>query len=242
LDAESRAANDHANLRIGVLRDCAFQFYYPENLQALSSTGAELVEISALDPVPAPTLDALYIGGGFPETHAEALASNSIFKRSLLEAITSGLPVYAECGGLMYLARKLTVDNNTYPMVGVFDVETVLERKPQGHGYMIVNVTAENPFFSVGSELRGHEFHYSFIPSSGIGSNSYAFKVIRGHGINGSLDGIFRYNALGTYLHLHALGTPEWAPAILNQAANYHKAFLSRTNGQNLSEKLLFKT
>ncbi|MFH0957312.1 MAG: cobyrinate a,c-diamide synthase [Pseudomonadota bacterium] len=240
-EKQSKVISEHENLKIGILRDSAFQFYYPENLQALTSTGASLVEITALEPRPLPPVDALYIGGGFPETHAEVLANNTIFKQSLLSAIKTGLPVYAECGGLMYLARQLTVDETTYPMVGVFDVETVLERRPQGHGYMVVNVVVANPFFPVGSVLKGHEFHYSFIPSEKISSNSYAFKVIRGHGINGSLDGIFRYRTLGTYLHLHSLGTPSWASAILKQAQTYHEMSFNYTNGQSLSENYSFK-
>lgn len=214
----------HVDLKIGVLRDSAFQFYYPENLSALSATGAKLVEISALESKPIPELDALYIGGGFPETHAECLAKNTVFKNSLFEAVESGLPVYAECGGLMYLARELTIDNTTYPMVGVFDVGTVLERVPQGHGYMTVEVVVHNPFFPVGSVFKGHEFHYSYIKSENVRRSSYAFKVIRGHGINGAYDGIFRNNALGTYLHLHALGAQEWAQHILNRAVQYHSA------------------
>ncbi len=214
----------HVDLKIGVLRDSAFQFYYPENLSALSATGAKLVEISALESKPIPELDALYIGGGFPETHAECLAKNTVFKNSLFEAVESGLPVYAECGGLMYLARELTIDNTTYPMVGVFDVGTVLERVPQGHGYMTVEVVVHNPFFPVGSVFKGHEFHYSYIQSENVRRSSYAFKVIRGHGINGAYDGIFRNNALGTYLHLHALGAQEWAQHILNRAVQYHSA------------------
>jgi len=225
---EHQSNRDHMRLKIGVLRDSAFQFYYPENLDALTRTGAELVEITALEARSIPAVDALYIGGGFPETHAERLAENTIFKKSLLEAVQKGLPVYAECGGLMYLARQLTIDETTYPMVGVFEVDTVLERRPQGHGYMMVDVVAQNPFFAVGSILKGHEFHYSYIRSDKVESSSYAFRVTRGHGINGAYDGIFRYNALGTYLHLHALGTPQWSTAILIQAAKYHKTCLAR--------------
>ncbi|MGC8660694.1 MAG: cobyrinate a,c-diamide synthase [Desulfomonilaceae bacterium] len=225
----------HNDITIGVLKDSAFQFYYPENLEALKASGAKLVEITALEAKPFPTVDALYIGGGFPETHAENLAKNTIFKESLYKAVESGLPVYAECGGLMYLAKELVIDNATFPMVGVFDVVTVLERRPQGHGYMTVEVTASNPFFEVGTVLSGHEFHYSYISAGKPDRNSYAFKVLRGHGINGSNDGIFRNNALGTYLHLHALGAREWAPNVLKLAAKYNK---SRKSGPTSNQKL----
>lgn len=211
-------------IRIGVIRDSAFQFYYPENLEALQHRGAEIVFLSALDPIELPDIDALYIGGGFPETHAERLANNSVFKKSLLEAVKNGLPVYAECGGLMYLCRSLCVDEKVYPMVGVFPVDTVLERKPQGLGYIKVEVDGPNPFYSKGQALTGHEFHYSTVRGLNMPGVSCAFRVLRGHGMDGLRDGICNYNALGTYLHLHALGEPRWAEAILTRAAEFKKA------------------
>lgn len=230
-------ACDHSGLRIGVLRDSAFQFYYPENIEALGGSGAQLVEISALDPVALPELDALYIGGGFPETHSERLAENEIFKRSLRRAVHNGLPVYAECGGLMYLSRNLHVDNHVYPMVGVFPVETVLERKPQGHGYMRAEVVAPNPFYPPGTVLTGHEFHYSYITGNDEADAEYVFKVLRGHGMNGARDGICTSNALGTYVHVHALGTRLWAKGILDRAAEYHAGQQAATNAATRSSR-----
>ncbi len=212
---------EHTCLKIGVLKDSAFQFYYPENLEALVHSGAELIEINSLEPKKLPVIDALYIGGGFPETHAERLSDNQVFRHSLRNAVENGLPVYAECGGLMYLSRSLTIDNNKYPMVGIFDIDAVLAMRPQGHGYIHVRTVRENPFFRVGSTLIGHEFHYSFISNSDTDSGSYAFEVLRGHGINGKNDGIFRKNALGTYVHIHATGEPWWAKGILNKAHDY---------------------
>jgi cobyrinic acid a,c-diamide synthase len=208
-------------LRVGVLKDSAFQFYYPENLEALSARGAKLVFISALLHEPLPELDALYIGGGFPETHAERLADNSTFKASLVKAAQNGLPIYAECGGLMYLSRNLRIDENVYPMVGVFPLETVLERKPQGHGYIEVESVGPNPFYRTGTVLKGHEFHYSYVTGLDAVEASYAFRVLRGHGMNGSRDGICAHNCLGTYVHVHALGEPLWAEGILKSALGY---------------------
>ena len=213
----------YAGLKIGVLKDSAFQFYYPENLEVLSATGAELVEISALEPMRLPPIDALYIGGGFPETHAGILAQNSVFKESIRDAVEGGLPVYAECGGLMYLSKSLRIDDRVYPMVGVFPVDTVLERKPQGHGYIHVEVSGINPFFQIGTSLTGHEFHYSYVTPIREHDASYAFKVLRGHGMDGMHDGICKYNALGTYVHLHALGAPLWADGILALAKDFSK-------------------
>jgi cobyrinic acid a,c-diamide synthase len=150
-------------LRIGVIKDSAFQFYYPENLEAIERAGARLIEFSALtDNLPS-DLSALYIGGGFPETHASALAANEALRHDIKRATEEGLPVYAECGGLMYLGEKLIWEGNEYPMVGIFPVVIGVSRKPQGHGYSIIEVDARNPFFRIGQVLRGHEFHYSHV-------------------------------------------------------------------------------
>lgn len=219
-DATSNATSE-SRVRIGVLKDSAFQFYYPENLEALSNGGAELVFISALVEREIPDLDGLYIGGGFPETHAEILARNEVFKKSLKDAVEKGLPVYAECGGLMYLSETLRIDENVYPMVGVFPLESVLERKPQGHGYIQVEVVERNPFYPKGTVLTGHEFHYSYVTGLDSPAASYAFRILRGHGMDGIRDGICYKNALGTYLHIHALGQPLWAKGIVQRAAGH---------------------
>ncbi len=208
-------------IRVGVLKDTAFQFYYPENLEALRAGGAELTEISALTCATLPELDALYIGGGFPETHARQLAENVGFKESIRRAVDQGLPVYAECGGLMYLSRDLVIDDKSYPMVGVLPVSTALERRPQGHGYIRVEVTGPNPFYPHRTILTGHEFHYSYV--TGLEGNDirYAFRVLRGHGIDGEVDGICVKNVLATYVHVHALGEPLWAEGLLRRAAQF---------------------
>lgn len=215
-------------VRIGIVKDSAFQFYYPENLEALQDAGAELVEVSALVREPLPEVDALYIGGGFPETHAEQLADNDVFKRSILAEARKGLPIYAECGGLMYLSRNLRIDEKTYPMVGVFPMDTALERKPQGLGYIRVEVTGPNPFYQRGAVLSGHEFHYSSAHEMDTRATACAFNVLRGHGIDGSRDGVSFMNALGTYVHLHALGEPRWADGMLRSALEFRSTRKNR--------------
>lgn len=216
-------------VRIGILRDSAFQFYYPENLEALEAQGAELVQINAFEFSPLPDIDALYIGGGFPETHAELLARNEVFRRSVRGAVSEGLPVYAECGGFMYLCRNLLVDEHTYPMAGVFPVDTVLRREPQGLGYVKVEVTGSNPFFPVGTVLNGHEFHYSSIAKTDRSQPRFAFRVLRGHGMGGQLDGMCTNNALGTYVHVHALGAPQWACRLVEKASEFRSERTNRT-------------
>lgn len=215
---EEAAAREFEGLRIGVLRDSAFQFYYPENLEALALGGARVVEFSALTSSELPELDGLYIGGGFPETHAEQLAANESLKISLQRAVEKGLPVYAECGGLMYLSHSLAIDDRVFPMAGILPVDTVLERMPQGHGYIRVEVNAANPFYPVGTVLTGHEFHYSYVTPLSGAEGRYVFHVVRGHGMDGAHDGLCTANVLGTYVHVHALGTPLWAEGLLKRA------------------------
>jgi cobyrinic acid a,c-diamide synthase len=145
---------------IGVIRDSAFQFYYPENLEALEQQGAHLVEINALeDPLLPTQLDGLYIGGGFPETHAKQLSENLSFRNAVKTAAQAGLPIYAECGGLMYLGEAIHTQGEKFPMVGLFPYEFIMGKRPQGHGYTILEVARDNPFFPAGTVLKGHEFH-----------------------------------------------------------------------------------
>ncbi len=208
-------------VRIGVIRDAAFQFYYHENIEALAESGAEIVEISAIEEKSLPDVDALYIGGGFPETQAGRLAENEGFRRSLREAAENGLPIYAECGGFIYLGESLTVGDTCYPMVGALPVSFGMEKRPQGHGYTILEVDGENPFYPVGMHLNGHEFHYCRILSRGEGSERTAFHVRRGTGMDGRRDGMIRKNILAGFTHVHALGTPQWAPALISAAGRY---------------------
>jgi cobyrinic acid a,c-diamide synthase len=206
-------------VRIGVLRDAAFSFYYPENLEALEAAGAELVSISPLADRTLPAIDALYAGGGFPEEHAAALAANQPMRAALAAAIADGLPTWAECGGLMYLARALVRDGSEYPMVGALPVVVEHTPRPQGHGYVAGTVDRANPFFDVGTRLTGHEFHYSRL--SGPFEGQSALRLERGAGVGGGRDGLTAGNVVATYLHLHALGTPAWAPGLVQAARRF---------------------
>ena len=209
------------SVTIGVFRDAAFQFYYPENLEALEREGANLMEISPLTQTELPDVDGLYIGGGFPETLAPALSENRQFRESVRRRVESGLPVYAECGGAVYLGEKLEYEAQEYPMVAVLPIEFGFQKKPQGHGYVELESVGDNPFYSVGESLRGHEFHYTFMRASDEAEFTYAFKVHRGVGFDGERDGICRYNVLACYTHVHALGTDSWAPAVVRAAARF---------------------
>jgi cobyrinic acid a,c-diamide synthase len=158
-DSEEYPEIIEKKINIGIIRDSAFQFYYQENIDALTRAGARLIEFSALtDDLPS-SIDALYIGGGFPETHASALSANTALREAIRKAGEDGLPIYAECGGLMYLAEELIWEGKRYPMVGIFPATIGVSGKPQGHGYTVLEVEKGNPFFAEGQILHGHEFH-----------------------------------------------------------------------------------
>lgn len=209
--------------RIGFIRDRSFWFYYPENLHQLELLGATLVEINAITDSTLPQLDALYVGGGFPETQASALADNQAFRDALRIEIEKGLPVYAECGGFMYMGKHLIVDGKKYPMVGALPVEFVLKNKPQGHGYTVLKVERGNPYYPVGEIVRGHEFHYSKAVIIGEDDVTFIFGVRRGSGVKDKKEGMLKKNLLGSYTHVHAAGNPFWAKNLFNAALNYKK-------------------
>ncbi|MBI3013723.1 MAG: cobyrinate a,c-diamide synthase [Candidatus Tectomicrobia bacterium] len=215
---EVKSLGSARGVRIGVVRDSAFTFYYPENLEALERLGATLVEINALTDPDLPPLDALYIGGGYPETHAGTLAANSGFRKALRREIEAGLPVIAECGGLIYLGEAMVMEGVAQPMVGVFPVTFELGSRPQGHGYTRVEVGETNPFFAAGTVLRGHEFRYSRVRGARPGALRMAFRMERGYGFDGKRDGLVYKNVLASFCHFHAGGTREWASALVRQA------------------------
>lgn len=208
-------------VRIGFLRDSAFSFYYPENLEALQELGAELVPLSSMESSELPEdLAALYIGGGFPETHGAAISRNRSFLGSLRHAAAAGLPIYAECGGLMLLCEAVVWRGNSYPMAGWLPFPVHMCETPQGHGYAELLVDRPNPFYPPGLSLRGHEFHYSTIVLPPEEPET-ACTVRRGTGCFRGRDGIVQANTWAGYIHIHASGTPEWAPALVQCARRF---------------------
>ncbi len=198
-------------VRIGILQDAAFQFYYSENLEALEKAGGELVLLNALSDSELPLLDGLYIGGGFPETNARGLAANKAFRQAVKEAAECGLPIYAECGGLMYLGSSIVLDGEEFPLVGVFPIRFGMSAKPQAHGYTIFQVDKDNPFYRPGTEVKGHEFRYSKILDWQGRPEQLVLKMVRGRGFINGRDGLTYKNVLALYTHIHADGTPQWA-------------------------------
>ncbi|EHQ90053.1 cobyrinate a,c-diamide synthase [Desulfosporosinus youngiae] len=210
--------------KIGIIQDAAFSFYYPENIEVLKALGAEVVPISALLDQQLPgDLDGLYIGGGFPEVFAAELEDNVSLRTDIRLAGEKGLPIYAECGGLMYLGRSIQTTSQSYEMVGLLPLDTKMESKPQGHGYTIMEANADQLWFDEKTEIKGHEFHNSRV----INLAPYAkfgLKVKRGYGIDGQHDGICYKNVFAAYNHIHALGCPEWAEGMIKLAAAYSQS------------------
>ncbi len=221
---------------IGVLRDQAFQFYYQENLEALENAGARLVTINALEAGELPQeLDGLYIGGGFPETSARQLADNVSFRESVRQRAEQGLPIYAECGGLIFLGRSIVLDSAEYPLAGVFPVTFGISKRPQAHGYSIFTVERENPYYPVGTRVRGHEFRYSTIERWDGDPGQLALRIERGTGFAKGRDGLMRNNVLALYTHVLAPGTPSWAPGLVRAAARYRRIREKATENEELS-------
>ncbi|MFO8056872.1 MAG: cobyrinate a,c-diamide synthase [bacterium] len=219
---ESRAGVSLSRgVKIGVVHDSAFPFYYPENLEALEREGAELIYLRAVDGGELPDIDALYVGGGFPETHAELLSGNHVFKRSLRERVESGLPVYAECGGAILLGRRIYYRERWYEMAGVLPLDFEFCDKPQGHGYTEWEIESENPFYEAGTRLRGHEFHYTRAVDFSPERLDTVCRVLRGSGFGDGREGVRVHNVAAFYGHVHALGSPEWARGLVKAAGFY---------------------
>jgi len=204
-------ARESPKVRIGVARDDAFCFYYADNLELLEEAGAELVEFSPLDGALPDDLGGLYIGGGYPELHAEALAANAAVRDAIREFAAAGRPVYAECGGLMYLADALHVEERTYPMCGVLPLET---RMPAPLQIAYVRVTTTGGLFGAGNEARGHVFHQSEIVGEPDVDCSYELETTRGERTR---EGFTAGNVLASYAHLHFASCPALPAAFVGR-------------------------
>ncbi len=210
--AQRRAATD---VRLGIARDAAFGFYYPGDLEALRAGGAELVTIDTLRDSALPDLDGLFLGGGFPEMHMEALAANASLRVAIRHAVDAGLPVYAECGGLMYLARRIRWGDSRAEMVGAIQADVVMRDRPQGRGYVILEETGKGPWPDSGSAtIHAHEFHHSELENCAPGVE-FAYRVVRGNGVDGKHDGIVHRNVLASYAHLRDTAANHWTKRFL---------------------------
>ena len=198
---------------IGIARDAAFGFYYPGDLEALEAAGAELHVFDALRDQRLPEMDGLFIGGGFPETHMAALEANAALRGELRAAIERGLPVYAECGGLMYLARGIEWQGERREMTGALPADVVMHERPQGRGYVRLRETAQAPWplaAGGGADIAAHEFHHSTLVNLDP-AVPFAYEVLRGAGVDGRHDGLVWRNVLAQYAHQRDTAANPWA-------------------------------
>lgn len=198
-------------IKLGIARDAAFGFYYPDDLEALQRAGAQLIPINTLRDEHLPDIDGLFIGGGFPETHMAALEANTSLRSALRAAIDRGLPTYAECGGLMYLARSIRWKEHAHAMVGVIPGDVVMHAAPQGRGYVRLRENGEHLWpRGTDGDIAAHEFHYSSIENLAPGAR-FAYAVERGTGFDGVHDGYIYKNLLASYTHLRDVRANHWA-------------------------------
>ncbi len=197
------------DVTIAYARDRAFGFYYPDDLEAFAEAGARLVPFDAMTDPALPPCDGLFIGGGFPEMFVPQLSANESLRADIGARIEAGLPTYAECGGLMYLARAIVGETAAGPMVGVVPGEAVMHPRPQGRGYTRFADRTDHPWPGAARKTAAHEFHYARLEAV-EGKPIYARDIQRGHGVDGDHDGIVIHNMLAGFCHLRATQADNW--------------------------------
>lgn len=218
--------------RIGVARDAAFCFYYEENLRLLQEAGAELCFFSPLADTELPDVDGLYFGGGYPEVHAGGLTANYGMRQAVRAFSESGRPVYAECGGFMYLMRDLqTPDGDILPMCGCFAARCRMDSQRRALGYREVTTMAPSLLGGAWTVARGHEFHYSYIAEKDPEALAI-YKVRDRKDWREESEGFLRNNTLGSYIHLHFGSNPEVAPAFVDACVRLRRSETGRAEAQ----------
>jgi cobyrinic acid a,c-diamide synthase len=241
-DEQAGAPDPHfhkdASVRLGVARDEAFCFYYPENLEWLEHFGAEIVPFSPLhDRDLPPGLHGLYLGGGYPELFAGQLAENRGLLKSLKYQAEAGMPIYAECGGLMFLSQEIQdLDGNSHAMAGVLPLRVRMLPRLRALGYREITLAADGLLGPRGTRARGHEFHYSEIISepNGVGR---VYRLTDRNGETSRLEGYTRNHVLASYVHLHFSSNPEAARNLVEHCRCYKESNENR-EGKNLFTKM----
>ncbi len=195
---ELKEPEETFNVRVGIAQDSAFCFYYQDSLDALKRQGADIVFFSPMSD-DLPQVDGLYLGGGYPELYAKELEVSRT-REQIKKAADYGMPIYGECGALMYLNETLTTDR-TYRMAGILGAGSRMTDKLQGLGYTEAQVVSDSPLARKGTIIRGHEFHYSVTECDR--DASFAYRLKRGKGINDGKDGLMEHNTLASYMHTH---------------------------------------
>ena len=201
-------------VKMGIARDEVFTFYYQDNLEALEANNAKLVYFSPLNDEEVPDVDGIYIGGGYPEIFARELEANHNMRSSINKFHQEARPIYAECGGLMYLTRSI----NHHQMCDVFSYDSHMTKKPQALSYVIARAAHDNIILPEGETFHGHEFHYSKLELDGS-KPKFAFNILRGRGVVDSMDGLMSKNTLASYVHTHVAACPTFASRLVKTAA-----------------------
>ncbi len=208
--------------RIGVAKDAAFNFYYEDNFDILRKHGAEIVPFSPLTEARVPDVDGLYFGGGYPELFAAQLSENASMLSSVRGFAASGRPVYAECGGLMYLSSELKdLEGMALPMTGIFHAKVEMTERLQALAYIEAKVVRDNILSKEGWEIRGHVFHYSRVTENQ--ENDYAYDLGRARGIDGARDGFVSDSSLASYAHLHFGANQRFAARFVDNCVKRSK-------------------
>lgn len=215
---------EKGRIKIGIAMDDVFTFYYADNIDALRLGGAEIVKVNTLKDSKLPDdLAGLILGGGYPECFAPELEANVSLRNNIKRSSQDGMPIYAECGGLMYLSNSITtLDGRRHAMVGVIDGETMMTDEATSLGYVELKVTEKNPFSEAGDIFRGHEFHYSKLQDFPM-DVKFCYKVLRGKGIDGGRDGILVYNTLASFAHVHVVSYPKIVTKFLDACKAYSR-------------------
>ncbi len=204
-----------AKLTLAIAKDSSFGFYYQDDLDQFKQLGARIIYFDTLKDQCLPDCDGLFIGGGFPEMQLDKLSANHALLIDIKRKIEQGLPTYAECGGLMYLSNQIITEEGCYPMVGVIDADAKMTPKPIGRGYVQLEPNDQHPWLGVSKCIKAHEFHYSKLENIEVNTR-YAFKVLRGVGVDNQRDGIIKYNLLASYTHLRNLVGNQWVVQFVN--------------------------
>ncbi|KAA0452590.1 MAG: cobyrinate a,c-diamide synthase [Candidatus Thioglobus sp.] len=213
--AKPNVINVISDLTVAVAKDLAFGFYYQDDLDAFKALGVKIKYFNTLSAAVLPKCDALFIGGGFPEMQLEDLSANQSLLADIKAKIEQGLPTYAECGGLMYLSQAISYQGKTHKMVGVIKADTEMTNQPVGRGYVQLLPTENHPWNGVADKICAHEFHYSKLNNISA-KTRYAYKVLRGVGVDNKHDGILTHNLLATYTHFRSVGNNHWVGQFVN--------------------------
>ena len=221
LPKKSKSIDKKTKTTIAVALDTSFNFYYQDNLESLRREGANLKFFSPVNDKKIPKCDGLYIGGGFPEVLGNLLEKNSIMKKTIKKLAEDNLPIYAECGGLMYLTKSIVSDEKKHKMVGLFDAETRMTKKMRLN-YTKGKITLKNIISEKLHNFQGHEFHYSQLDS--VSSDSkFVYNLEIGEGIKKHQDGLFEYNTLASYGHLY-FDSSNYAQVFVKNCVNYSRS------------------